>query len=159
MNIIIKEIINKPQIINYFDSILHDESYDSKSHGFDKERKDFFVNVSWVDLEHATKRTFLKFFTYYSCPVITVKIIINNLSQYALETDNIDSVDYFLDWHLEEDILTIKGVLKNHKLWLTPKSEIHFYSITEVDLNRKVYMREKKFQRIKSMGKKAGLEF
>lgn len=159
MNITIKDIINKPQVVNYFDSLLHDESYDSKSYGFDKERNEFFVNVTWVDLEHVIKKTFLKVFTYYFCPLITVKITINNLNQYSLETDSIDSVDYFLDWHLEEDMLTIKGVLKNHKLWLTPKSEIHLNNITEIDWSRIVYMGDGKFQRIKSMVKKAGLEF
>lgn len=159
MNIIIKDIINKPQVINYFDSIFHDESYDSISHGFDKERKEFFVNVSWADLEHATKQKLLKVFTYYSCPLITVKIIINNINQYVMETDNIGSVDYFLDWRLEDDLLTIKGVLKNHKLWLASESEIHLFSITEIDWNRIVYMREKKFQRIKSMEKKQDWSF
>jgi len=159
MNIIIKDIINKQQIINYFDSILHDVSYDSKSHGFDEERKVFFVNVLWVDFDHAKKQKFLKIFTYYSCPLIVVKITINNLSQYTLETDDIESVDYLLNWCLEKEVLTIKGVLKNHKLWLTPESEMYLSNISEIDWSRIVYMSEGKLQRVKLMAKKAGLVF
>jgi hypothetical protein len=147
MNIKITNIINKSEIIDYFDNVLHDSSY--SLFGFDKEKKEFFVDVPWIDLDHARQKKVFGFFHYLVCSILTVRIIIKSVDKYILKTEDPDCVDYFLDWNLKGDILTVNGVFKTHQLWLTPESEIHLQNITESSWDRIIHIRANKWQRMK----------